>query len=357
MVYTIAVIRGDGIGPEIVGATVSVLLGAFPGAFEFVDVEAGLEYYRRTGKRAEEGWLEKLMEADAVLKGPLETPKEGGFKSLNLELRRELGLRVSIRPFKSIPGISPVEGLDLVLVRELLEDVYSGVEAEFPGGAFALKIVTVEGTREAASLAGEAARMREARVTILHKSTVVRKADGLWLRVARETLEGMGVEHEDMLVDTAAYVMVKEPARIRVALAQSAAGDILSDVAAGLVGSLGLAGSAMIGVRHMVFEPVHGSAPDIAGRGIANPSSMLLSASLMMQYLGQRRGDERIARAGRALEAAVLAVLRSGCRTPDLGGECSTMQFANLVHGLLTGALGKKKGEKPRRSGRSLRLR
>lgn len=355
--YRIAVVRGDGIGPEIVGATMSVLLGAFPGVFDFVEVEAGLEYFRRTGRRAEEGWLERLREADAVLKGPLETPREGGFESLNLELRRELGLRVSIRPFRSIPGLSLVEGLDLVIVRELLEDVYAGVEAEYPGGAFALKIVSEQGTREAAVLAGEVARMRGSGVTILHKSTVVRRADGLWLRVAREVLREMGVDVEDMLVDTAAYVMVKEPQRIRVALAQSAAGDILSDLAAGLVGSLGLAGSAMVGPRHMVFEPVHGSAPDIAGKGVANPASMMLSAALMMQYLGQRRGDERVARMGRALEAAVHMALKAGCRTPDIGGDCNTMRFAHVVHGILTGAGRKKPKGDPERARRALRLR
>jgi len=347
LVYTIGLIRGDGIGPEIIGATVSVLQGAFPGVFDFFEVEAGLEYYRRTGRRAEEGWIDRLREADAVLKGPLETPKEGGFESLNLELRRELGLRGSIRPFKSIEGISPVEGLDLVVVRELLEDVYSGVEAEFPGGAFALKIVTVEGTREAARLAGEIALMRSKRVTVLHKSTVVRRTDGLWLRESRRVLEDMGVEADDVLVDTAAYLLVKEPHRFDVILAQSAAGDIISDLAAGLVGSLGLAGSAMVGPRFMVFEPVHGSAPDIAGKGIANPASAMLSAALMMQYLGHRKGDERLKLGGKALEAAVHTALKAGCRTPDLGGKCNTLQFAHLVYELLTGSR-KKSGRRTR---------
>jgi len=303
----VAVIRGDGIGPEVIDSALAVLEAA--GAeIDQVDLEVGLGRWKRAGEALAEEDLGAIKECRCVLFGAITTPSDPKYKSVLLRMRKELDLYANIRPFND-------GRIDLIIVRENTEGLYSGIEEVGDDQATTVRVITRHGCRRIAMKACQLAAERK-RLTIVHKSNVL-KSDRLFLQICRDVAECQGVEHDDMLVDAAAYNLVRNPEKFDVIVTTNLFGDILSDEAAGIAGSLGLCASANIGDKYALFEPIHGSAPDIAGKGIANPIGAIRSAAMMMDYLG--RADL----AGK-IESAVQRSLAQGIKTPDLGGNSTT---------------------------------
>jgi len=336
-VYRIAWIKGDGIGPEISEASLGVIQAvekAYGVSFEVSFYEAGDECLRKRGTPLPEETVEGIERADASIKGPVgETAAD-----VIVRLRQMLDLYANIRPVKSYPGVRSIGTVDLVIVRENTEDLYKGYEFEVGDSVVALRIISERASRRIARVAGEIALARKRHVTIVHKANVLRKSCGLFLRVAREELSRYGVAVRDMLVDAASMALIRDPSSFDVILTTNMFGDILSDEAAQVAGSIGLAPSGNIGDGMAIFEPVHGAAPDIAGKGVANPYAMILSISMMLEWLGRRKRDQRLVEASQAVERAVVDAITRGCRTPDIGGSVSTSEagrcVANIIEGL-----------------------
>ena len=332
--YRVAVIPGDGIGPEVVEAALKAL-EPVSHRFDLVRLEAGLAYYKRTGRPYPSDFFDRLREADAVLKGPLATPVgPGGYRSINVEMRQRLDLYANLRPCRGYPGVSP-KVFDLVVVRENTEGLYAGVEGRFRDQAYALKIVTRRGSERIVRFAFDYAVSRGRRlVTAVHKANILKVSDGLFLEVFRSVAREYSgrVEAGELIVDAAAYNMARSPEKLDVIVTLNLYGDILSDLAAGVAGSLGLCGSGQYGPEAAVFEPVHGAGFDIAGKGVANPVAAMHAARLMLEYLADRHGDPELARAAVALDRAIEKTLTvDKVLTPDLGGSSSTMQVAEAV--------------------------
>ena len=331
--YSVVVIPGDGIGPEVVSAALHAI-EPVSHRLRIEEVRAGLAYYQETGRPYPEGFFEKLRAADAVFKGPLATPVgPGGYRSINVEMRQRLDLYANLRPCRGYPGVSP-RVFDIVVVRENTEGLYAGVEGRFRDQAIALKIVTVRGCERIARFAFDYAVSRgRRRVTAVHKANILKLSDGLFLEVFRRvSKEYPGVEADDLIVDAAAYNIARSPEKLDVIVTLNLYGDILSDLVAGVAGSLGLCGSGQYGPETAVFEPVHGAGFDIAGKGVANPVAAIHAARLMLEYLGHRYGDQELSEASKALDKAVERVLvEDRILTPDLGGNASTMDVAEAV--------------------------
>jgi isocitrate dehydrogenase (NAD+) len=273
--------------------------------------------------------LDSIARNKVALKGPVTTPVGGGFTSVNVGLRKALDLYVNLRPVWNIPSVkSRYDGIDLVIVRENTEDLYSGLEHEVvPGVVESLKIITAEASRRVATFAFEYARMHgRKRVTAVHKANIMKMGDGLFLRTVQEVAGRYpDIRSDDRIVDAACMHLVMNPAQFDVLLLPNLYGDIVSDLCAGLVGGLGVVPGANLGTEIGVFEAVHGSAPDIAGKGIANPMALLHSAVLMLRHIGEGAIADRIM-------AALGALLGEGIvRTRDLGGTASTMEFAEAL--------------------------
>jgi methanogen homoisocitrate dehydrogenase len=317
---SVAVVRGDGIGPEVVESALEVLEVA--GAqFEQVPVDIGLSRWKRTGIAMAKEDLETIKECDCVLFGAITTPPDPGYRSVLLQLRRELDLYANIRPFRSCD-------LDFIIVRENTEGLYSGLEDVGVEESRTVRLITRRGSERIAIKACDLAAKRS-KLTIVHKANVL-KSDHLFLNACRAVAEGRGIPFEDMLVDTTAYNLIVNPGRFDVLVTTNLFGDILSDEAAGIIGSLGLCASANVGETRALFEPIHGSAPDIAGKGIANPIGAIRSAAMMMEWLGDGETARRI-------DAAAELALDRGMRTPDLGGSCKTKDMtAAIVENLRT---------------------
>jgi len=334
--YRIAWIKGDGIGPEISEASLGVIDAVekvYGVSFEVSFYEAGDECLRRRGTPLPEETVEGIRRADASIKGPVgETAAD-----VIVKLRQMLDLYANIRPVKSYPGVKGIGTVDLVIVRENTEDLYKGYEFEVGDAVVALRIISERASRRIARVAGEIALTRRRHVTIVHKANVLRKSCGLFLRVAREELSKYGVTIRDMLVDAASMALIRDPSSFDVILTTNMFGDILSDEAAQVAGSIGLAPSGNIGDEMAIFEPVHGAAPDIAGRGIANPYAMILSISMMLEWLGRRKRDQRLVEASRAVERAIAEAIVRGCRTPDIGGSMGTSEAGRCVASIIEG--------------------
>ncbi|MEM1610662.1 MAG: isocitrate/isopropylmalate dehydrogenase family protein [Sulfolobales archaeon] len=328
--YRIAWIKGDGIGSEISEATLNVIYTAeriYGVSFEILFYDAGDECLKRRGMPLPEETIEGIKRADASIKGPVgETAAD-----VIVRLRQMLDLYANIRPIKSYRGVKSIGQVDLVIVRENTEDLYKGYEFEVGDAVVALRIISERASRRIARVAGELAMNRRRHVTIVHKANVLRKSCGLFLRVAREELSRYNVIVRDMLVDAASMALIRDPGSFDVILTTNMFGDILSDEAAQVAGSIGLAPSGNIGDGIAIFEPVHGAAPDIAGRGIANPYAMILSAAMMFEWLGRRRSDKRLIDMSKALERAVETAIVRGCRTPDIGGDMKTAEVGGCV--------------------------
>jgi 3-isopropylmalate dehydrogenase len=330
MMYRIAWIKGDGIGPEVSETTLDVIYAAeeiYGVSLEILFYDAGDECLKRRGTPLPEETIEGIKRADASIKGPVgETAAD-----VIVRLRQMLDLYANIRPIKSYRGVNSVGEVDLVIVRENTEDLYKGYEFEVGDAIIALRIISERASRRIARVAGELAINRKRHVTIVHKANVLRKSCGLFLRVAREELSRYNVTVRDMLVDAASMALIRDPGSFDVILTTNMFGDILSDEAAQVAGSIGLAPSGNIGDGIAIFEPVHGAAPDIAGKGIANPYAMILSAAMMFEWLGRRKSDGKLIDVSKAFERAVEMAIIRGCKTPDIGGNMKTAEVGGCV--------------------------
>ncbi len=328
MSYRVTLIPGDGIGPEVV-AMARRVVEACGAPIEWEEVRAGAETLASRGTPLPGEVLESIARNGVALKGPITTPVAGGFRSVNVALRVALALYANVRPIKSLPGVTArYQGVDLVIFREATEDLYAGRERHVDADtAETIKVITRSGSRRIARAAMEYAR-REGRraVTCGHKANIMKLTDGLFLETAREVAADYPeIEFGDRIVDALCMWLVLAPEEFDVLLLPNLYGDIVSDLAAGLVGGLGLAPGANIGDRAAVFEPVHGSAPELAGRGIANPVATILSGAMMLRYLGD-------AARALAIERAVDKVLLAGRPlTPDLGGNATTQEMTDSI--------------------------
>jgi isocitrate dehydrogenase (NAD+) len=333
MTFDVTLIPGDGIGPEITAQTVKVL-EATGLRFNWDEELAGMAAVDATGTPLPDATVESIRKNGLALKGPLTTPVGTGFRSVNVGLRKEFELFANVRPAKTIVPGGRFENIDIVLVRENLEGLYIGVEHFVRVGddpravGESMAIVTRAGCERIVRYAFEyALRHGRKRVTIVHTANILKMVSGLFLEVGRtiaQEFQGR-VESNDIIVDNCAMQLVMRPEQFDVMVTTNMFGDILSDEVSGLVGGLGLAPGGNIGTKAAIFEAVHGSAPDIAGKGVANPSAQMLAAAMMLDHMGELERAERIRR---AIEHVIVA---QNIRTRDLGGNASTQEFGNAV--------------------------
>jgi isocitrate dehydrogenase (NAD+) len=326
--HLITLIPGDGIGPEVAAATQRVLEAAGV-KIEWDLHNAGAEVAAKRGTTLPDEVLESIRRNKVALKGPIGTPIGKGFRSVNVTLRQQLDLYANVRPVRSLPGLEPrFEGTDIVIVRENTEDLYAGLELMImPGIAQSIKLITERGCTRICEYAFDyAMRMGRKRVTVVHKANIMKLSDGLLLEVFRRVaLKYPRIEPAEMIVDACAMQMVRNANKVDVIVTENLYGDILSDLAAGLVGGLGIVPGANIGETCAVFEAVHGTAPDIAGQGIANPTALIQSAVMMLHHIGEGAAASRI-------EDSLVALYRDGkVRTGDLGGKATTREFTEAL--------------------------
>jgi isocitrate dehydrogenase (NAD+) len=326
--YNVTLLPGDGIGPEVVAAAVRVL-SATGIAFEWETESAGASAIGKHGDALPERVLESIRRNKVALKGPMATPIGTGHASVNVALRKRLDLYASLRPVRTLPGIKTrYEGVDLIVVRENTEDLYSGLEhVVVPGVVESLKIITEKASTRIARFAFEYARAHgRKRVTAVHKANIMKLSDGLFLDCCRAVAKGYPeVTYDEMIVDNTCMQLVLDPTRFDMLLLENLYGDIVSDLCAGFVGGLGLAPGANIGEAAAVFEAVHGSAPDIAGKNKANPMAVILSSAMLLDHLGENEAAARV-------RSAVNAVLQEGKKlTADLGGTAGTSEIAEAI--------------------------
>ena len=328
MTHTITLIPGDGIGPEVTEAVVRILK-ASGASIEWEPHVAGILAFERTGQALPVELIDSIRRNKVALKGPVTTPIGQGFTSVNVGLRKALDLYANLRPVWNLPGIaSRFQGVDLVIVRENTEDLYAGLEHEVvPGVVESLKIITEKASSRIAQFAfRHAAKHGRKKVTSIHKANIMKLSDGLFIDcVRRAAREFIDIQYEERIVDAACMQLVMYPEQFDVLVLPNLYGDIVSDLCAGLVGGLGVVGAANLGADIGVFEAVHGSAPDIAGKHLANPTALLLSAVLMLRHIDEGAAADCIMQAlGAVLSAKTV-------RTRDLGGTASTLEFADAV--------------------------
>ncbi|HTG89128.1 MAG TPA: isocitrate/isopropylmalate dehydrogenase family protein [Vicinamibacterales bacterium] len=325
--HTITLIPGDGIGPEVTEAVVRIVEASG------VDIswerhDAGVKAVETHGTPLPDDLIESIRRNRVALKGPVGTPIGGGFSSVNVGLRKALDLYANLRPVSNLPHVgSRFDHVDLVIVRENTEDLYAGLEHEVvPGVVESLKIITERASTRIARFAFEYARARgRKRITAIHKANIMKMSDGLFIRSARAVAAGYpDVAYDEQIVDAVCMHLVMKPETFDTLLLPNLYGDIVSDLCAGLVGGLGIVGAANLGEGDAVFEAVHGTAPDIAGKNLANPTALLRSALLMLDHIGETAAARRI-------ESALFAVLAAGGTTRDLGGKASTTEFAHAI--------------------------
>ena len=323
----IVLIRGDGIGPEVADAVVSVLEAA-RAPLEFEEAVVGRRAEETEGDPLPPGVLDLIRRHRVALKGPVGTPIGKGFASVNVRLRKTLDLYANLRPVKTVPAVpARYEDVDIVVIRENTEDLYSGLEhTVVPGVVESLKIITEVASTRIAEFAFEYARRHgRRRVTAIHKANIMKLSDGLFLDCFRRVAARYpDIGADDRIVDAACMKLVMDPHGFDVMLLENLYGDIVSDIAAGLVGGLGVVPGANLGREVAVFEAVHGTAPDIAGTGKANPAALLMSAVLMLHHLDLGALADRV-------EKALFATFAAGIRTADLGGTATTSGFAEAV--------------------------
>lgn len=332
MAYQVTLIPGDGIGPEVAEATTRAV-EATGVKIDWETVELSARVIEQALEELPGGVIESIRRTRVGLKGPVTTPVAGGHQSVNVALRRKLDLFANFRPVRSFPGVKTRytdARIDIVMFRENTEDLYSGLEHEVVRDVVtSLKVITRVASERIARYAFAYAR-REGRraITAIHKANIMKLGDGLFLRCCREVAaEYPEIQYREMIVDNASMQMVMRPEQFDVLLMPNLYGDIVSDLAAGLVGGLGIVPGANLGEGHAVFEAVHGSAPDIAGKGLANPTALMQSAGLMLAHLGEREAAQR-------LQGAIEAVYKEGkFLTRDVGGNVSTKTFTDAVIG------------------------
>jgi isocitrate dehydrogenase (NAD+) len=328
--HQVTLIPGDGIGPEVAKATVRAV-EATGARINWHPVELSAKVIEDSGHEIPQHVIDSLHETRTGLKGPITTPVAGGHVSLNVQLRRKFDLFANFRPVKSFPGIRTRYNdvfIDLAIFRENTEDLYSGIEHEVVTDVVtSLKVITRHASERIARHAfAWARRNRRQKVTAVHKANIMKLGDGLFLRCCREVAkEFPDIAYKELIVDNTAMQMVIRPETFDVLVMPNLYGDIISDLAAGLVGGLGIVPGANLGIEHAIFEAVHGSAPDIAGKNLANPTALMQSAALMLNHLGEPE-------AAKQLQAAIEWVYAEGRHlTPDVGGTGTTTEFADAV--------------------------
>src|SRR5258706_56030 len=334
MSYTITLIPGDGIGPEVSAAAVRIL-SATGLDFQWETEIAGAGAIGEHGTALPPRVLTSILKNKVALKGPTETPVGTGHRSINVELRKQLDLYANLRPVKSLPGVkSRYAGVDLIVVRENTEDLYSGLEhVVVPGVVESIKIITEKASTRIARYAFEYARTHgRLRITSVHKANIMKLSDGLFLDCCRNVAKDFPeVRYDEIIVDNCCMQLVLDPTRFDMLLLENLYGDIVSDLCAGFIGGLGMAPGANIGLAGAVFEAVHGSAPDIAGKNLANPMALVFSGAMMLDHLGEPK-------AGRRVREAVYAVLAEGkTLTRDLGGKAGTTEIAEAIAARVAG--------------------
>ena len=328
MSHKVTLIPGDGIGPEVSKATVRIL-EATGVKFEWETFAVGAEAYEKSGEYIPKEVIESIERTRVGLKGPVTTPVGGGFSSINVALRQKFELYANFRPIRNLPHIpTRYPDVDLIIVRENTESLYSGLEHEVvPGVVESLKIITEKASTRIARFAFEYARKNQRKkIHAIHKANIMKLSDGLFLTSVRKVApEYPEIEYKELIIDNACMQIVLDPQQFDVLLLTNLYGDIMSDLAAGLVGGLGVVPSGNIGESVAVFEAVHGTAPDIAGKGVANPTALLMSGIMMLDHIGEMN-------AARQIEASLHKVYREGkSLTRDVGGKATTAEFTNAV--------------------------
>jgi len=333
--HPVVLIPGDGIGPEVTAATKRVLAaGGAP--IEWVECLAGLAALERGREVLPQDTLDAIERYRVALKGPCTTPVGEGFTSVNVQLRKRLTLYAAVRPVRNLAGVpTRFDGVDLIIIRENTEGLYSGVENQVTDDVvMSMKVATQTACTRIAHWAFRfATRRRRKKITIFHKANIMKMTDGLFLRTARHVHqhEYPNIDYQELIIDAGCMKLVQDPTQFDVLLLENLYGDVVSDLCAGLVGGLGVVPGANYGERGAVFEAVHGSAPDIAGKGVANPLALLMSAVMMLNHLADQRDDESCRTAAERIKAAYNRALDEGQKTRDLGGTLGTDQFAGAV--------------------------
>jgi isocitrate dehydrogenase (NAD+) len=333
--HPIVLIPGDGIGPEVTAATKRVLAAA--GApVEWLECQAGLAALAQGREVLPQETLDAIERHQVALKGPCTTPVGEGFTSVNVQLRKRLTLYAAVRPVRNLPGVSTrFSGVDLIIVRENTEGLYSGIENQITDDAvMSMKVATQTACMRIAHWAFRfATRRRRRKITVFHKANIMKMTDGLFLRSARRVHQHdyPNIDYQELIIDAGCMKLVQDPTQFDVLLLENLYGDVVSDLCAGLVGGLGVVPGANYGDRGAVFEAVHGSAPDLAGKGIANPLALLMSAVMMLNYLAEERDDPLCGEIAERIKAAYNRALEEGQKTRDLDGGLSTEEFASAV--------------------------
>lgn len=337
MKHIVCLIPGDGIGPEVAEAARTVL-DASGASIEWLELPAGAGAVEAHGDVLPQKTIEAIAAHKVALKGPVTTPIGRGFTSVNVQLRKRLNLYAAVRPVRTMPGIrTRYDNVELVVIRENTEGLYSGIENEITEGVVtSIKVATRKGCERIARFAFRYARDRgRKRVTVFHKANIMKMSDGLFLQCAREIhqSDAPDIAYDELIIDNGCMQLVRDPSHFDVLLLENLYGDVVSDLCAGLVGGLGVVPGANIGEDCAVFEAVHGSAPDIAGRNIANPLALIMSGVMLLNHIGETAAAQRIKDAYNA----VLAEGRADELTPDIGGRGGTRDFARAVIARMAG--------------------
>jgi isocitrate dehydrogenase (NAD+) len=333
-------IPGDGIGPEVTSASCRIIDSALLGSgssINWIECHAGVAALERGhADLLPQETVETIQKVGVALKGPCTTPIGGGFSSVNVALRKTLDLYGAVRPVRSIEGVETrYQDVDLVVIRENTEGLYSGIENEIiPGVVTSLKVATEKASYRIAKFAFEYARSRgRKKVSVFHKANIMKKSDGLFIRCAQEIHEAeyQDIEYEELIIDAACMRLVQDPTRFDMLLCENFYGDVISDLCAGFVGGLGVTPGANFGEVNAVFEAVHGSAPDIAGKGVANPLAITMSGVMMLNHMSVRSGDPALKVAADRIKTGYNSAIREGDHTGDLGGTLGTEAFADAL--------------------------
>jgi isocitrate dehydrogenase (NAD+) len=331
----VVLIPGDGIGPEVTAA-VRRVLSAADAPIEWIEHKAGIVALEAGLDVLPQETLDAIERHHFALKGPCTTPVGEGFTSVNVQLRKRLNLYAAVRPVRNLDGVpTRFEGVDLIIIRENTEGLYSGVENQVTDDVvMSMKVATQTACRRIAHWAFRfATRRRRRRITVFHKANIMKMTDGLFLREARRVhqREYPNIEYQEMIIDAGCMKLVQDPTQFDVLLLENLYGDVVSDLCAGLVGGLGVVPGANMGDRMAVFEAVHGSAPDIAGKNVANPLALLMSAVMLLNHLADTRSDARCREAAQRVKAAYDRALADGEKTRDVGGSLGTHEFCRAV--------------------------
>jgi len=334
-VHQVVLIPGDGIGPEVTEA-VKQVLSAAKAPIEWVVHQAGIAAMESEGEVSPKATLDAIREHGVALKGPCTTPVGEGFSSINVQLRKRLDLYAAVRPVISLKGVpTKFDNVDLIIIRENTEGLYSGVENQVTEGVvMSMKVATEKACSRIARWAFDfAARRGRKKVTVFHKANIMKPTDGLVLKCSRAAHDAAQteVEYQEVIIDAGCMKLVQDPSQFDVLLLENLYGDVVSDLCAGLVGGLGVVPGANIGDEQAIFEAVHGSAPDIAGKGLANPLALIMSAEMMLDHMALTRNDTQCRESAQRIHHAYQKALEEGDKTRDLGGELSTQEFADAV--------------------------